>query len=109
IPQKIKIFGTAPLPQAVLNFPALPSKTVGDAPFKLLATSTNAATAITYTSSNPAVASVSNATGSWQVTVGAAGTATITAAQAGNATYLAADNVSQSLTVQAAPANPGTL
>nr|GFD55441.1 hypothetical protein [Tanacetum cinerariifolium] len=53
--------------------------------------------------SNPAVASVSNATGRWQVTVNTAGTTTITAAQAGSTTYLAAASVGQLLTVQAAP------
>jgi hypothetical protein len=108
IPQKVQIFGTAAtatpvLPQAVISFPALATKTVGAAAFDLSATSTNASTAITYTSSNPAVASVSNATGRWQVKVVAAGTTTITASQAGSATYLAAASVAQPLVVQAAP------
>ncbi|UOQ77186.1 PA14 domain-containing protein [Hymenobacter sp. 5516J-16] len=92
------------LPQAVISFGALPGKTVGDAPFALSATSTNSATPMTFTSSNPAVASVSNAGGQWQATVVGAGTTTITASQAGSAAYLAAANVNQNLTVQAAPA-----
>lgn len=120
IPQKIQVFGyasgpAAPSPtptpsQAVISFGALAGRTVGDTPFALSATSTNSATPITFTSSNPAVASVSNAGGQWQATVVGAGTTTITASQAASAAYLAAASVSQTLTVQAAPAptTPGT-
>ncbi|MBO3273257.1 PA14 domain-containing protein [Hymenobacter defluvii] len=115
IPQKIKVFGIAtaivtPLAQAIISFPVLPKKTVGDAPFDLAAISNNTATAITYTSSNPAVASITNTTGRWQAMVHTAGTTTITALQTGNSAYLAAANVAQSLTVQAIPpVGTGTL
>ena len=129
IPVKIKIFGrtgtstpTPPPPPttpqtvaAVLTFAALPTRTVGASPFALTASSTNAVTPITYTSSNPAVVSVSSATGQWWATVTGAGTATITAAQVASATYLAA-NASQPQLVQAttvpntppAPSTPTT-
>jgi len=111
IPVKIKVFGQAsgttapPAPvAAVLTFGALANKTVGDAPFALTASSTNAATAITFRSSNPAVVRVAPASaGGWQATVVGAGTATITAAQAAGNGYLAAADASQALTVAAAP------
>ncbi|GGK56547.1 carbohydrate-binding protein [Rufibacter glacialis] len=95
---------TASLPQAVITFGGLPGKTVGDAAFDLVASSTNAATAITFASSNPAVVSVSNATGKWLATVHAAGTAVITASQAAGTGFTAANNVSQTQSVAAAPA-----
>ena len=77
--------------QAVITFNTLADKTVGDAPYSLVATSTNKSTPITFSSSNPAVVSVSDATGKWLATVVGAGTANITASQAGNNNYLAAD------------------
>ncbi len=111
IPVKIKVFGqasgpvTPPAPVApALTFGALAAKTVGDAPFDLVASSTNAATPITFRSSNPGVVSVApTSAGAWQATVVGAGTATITAAQAAGNGYLAAADVSQPLTVAAAP------
>src|SRR5208337_215697 len=51
--------------------------------------------AVTYTSSNPAVATVAGNT----ITIVGAGTTNITASQAGNANYSAAPNVVQALTV----------
>ncbi|WP_121809078.1 T9SS type B sorting domain-containing protein [Mucilaginibacter kameinonensis] len=60
------------------------------------ATSTNAVTPITYTSSNPAVAIV-GADG--QIKAVAPGTTVITAHQAGNDDYTAAEQVSQTFTV----------
>jgi uncharacterized protein YjdB len=90
--------------QSVINFPPLTNKTVGDPSFNLVATSNNTVTPITYSSSNPAVVSVSNATGAWKATIVSAGTATITASQEGNANYLPANSVSQAQTVLAAPA-----
>ncbi|RZL11130.1 MAG: hypothetical protein EOO62_12570 [Hymenobacter sp.] len=110
IPMKIKVFGkagtttTTPTTPAaaVVTFAALPAKTVGDVPFALGATSTNAVTPITYTSSNASVVSVAATTGgTWQATVVGAGTATITASQAASSSYLAA-SAAQSITVQAA-------
>ena len=84
------------LTQAI-TFNALANKTFGDAPFNLSATASSGL-AVTYTSSNPAVATVSGGT----VTILAAGQTTITASQPGNSTYLAAANVTQVLTVQKA-------
>ncbi|MGI4873800.1 MAG: PA14 domain-containing protein [Janthinobacterium lividum] len=113
IPVKIKVFGrtgttttpTTPVAVAsVLTFGTLASKTVGDAPFALAASSTNAVTAIVFSSSNPAVVSVAQTSaGTWQATVVGAGTATITAAQAAGNGYLAAASVGQPVAVQAAP------
>ncbi|MVN76985.1 T9SS type A sorting domain-containing protein [Hymenobacter sp. HMF4947] len=112
IPVKIKVFGQAtgtstPTPPAlvpaVLTFGSLATRTVGDAPFTLAASSTNAATPITYSSSNAGVVAVAaTSTGQWQATVVSAGTATITAAQVGSSSFLAAASVSQTLVVQAA-------
>lgn len=91
-----------PLTQSVINFTELPQKMMGDAPFDLHATGNNNQTPITFTSSNPSVVSVSNATGSWKATVHSIGSATITASQAGNASYLAATSVTRTQTITAA-------
>jgi hypothetical protein len=77
-----------------ISFGALDTKTYGDAPYDLTATSTSGL-AISYSSNNTAVARVSGST----VTIVGAGTANITASQAGNATYAAAANVIQQLTI----------
>lgn len=53
--------------------------------------------AVTYSSSDPAIASVSGNV----VTIHSVGTVTITATQAGNANYAAATNVGQTLDIQA--------
>ncbi|WP_181304108.1 carbohydrate-binding protein, partial [Rufibacter sp. XAAS-G3-1] len=87
------------LAQAVITFNALPNKTVGDAPFDLVASSTNTQAPISFSSSNPAVVSVSNASGKWRATVVSTGTANITASQIASAGYTAATSVTQSLTV----------
>jgi uncharacterized protein YjdB len=81
-----------------ITFGALPQKTVGNAPFTLGATASSGL-AVSYTSSNPAVATISGTT----VTVVAAGTTTIIATQGGDANYDAASAVIQTLTVNAAP------
>jgi hypothetical protein len=85
-----------------IAFGTLPAKTVGDAAFNLSASATSGGTVV-FTSSNPAVATVSGIT----VTVVGPGTTTITAAQAGNTNYLAANSVGQNLTVAAAGAGDG--
>ncbi len=82
-------------PQTI-SFAALSSRTVGDLPFSLTATASSGLP-VTFTSSTPAVASVS----SDMVTINAAGTTTITANQAGNGNYLAAAPVPQPLTISA--------
>ncbi|WP_062545236.1 carbohydrate-binding protein [Rufibacter tibetensis] len=88
--------------QAVITFPALIERTVGNPSFELTATSTNTSTPISFTSANPGVVSVSNASGKWMATIVAAGTATITASQPAGSGYLAANNVSQQQVVNPA-------
>jgi hypothetical protein len=83
-------------PQTI-TFTALTSKTFGDAPFILSGTSSSGL-ALTYTSSNTSVATVSGNT----VTIVGAGTANITAKQAGNSNYNPAVDVTQSLIVNKA-------
>lgn len=83
-------------PQTI-TFGTLAAKTFGDAPFALGATASSGL-AVSYSSSNPSVATVSGNT----VTIVGAGTTTITASQAGNASYLAATPVDQVLTVNKA-------
>ncbi|UHG89748.1 carbohydrate-binding protein [Spirosoma oryzicola] len=90
-------------PAAVISFGTLPDKTVGDAEFALAASSTNTETPITFSSSNPSVVSVSNATGSWKASLVSDGTATITASQAASSSFLAASDVAQTQVVKAAP------
>lgn len=77
-----------------ISFAPLAARTQGDAPFPLTA-SASSGLAVSYTSSNPGVATVSGDT----VTIVSAGTTTITASQPGNAAYAAAADVSQSLVV----------
>ncbi|RYF60586.1 MAG: carbohydrate-binding protein, partial [Cytophagaceae bacterium] len=92
--------GGTVLAPSVISFGALPDKTTDDGDFSLVATSTNNQTPITFSSSNPAVLSVSNATGSWKATVVAAGTAILTASQAASSSFLAASDVTQSQVVR---------
>ncbi len=77
-----------------ITFNALANVTYGDAAFDPGATATSGGT-VAYSSSNPAVATVSGSL----VTIVGAGTTSITASQAGTANYNAAPDVSQSLTV----------
>lgn len=70
------------------------AKTFGDANFDLSATATSGL-AVSYSSSNTAVATISGNT----VHIAGAGTATITASQTGDNKYLPATNVTISLTV----------
>ena len=80
-----------------ITFNALAAKAMGDAPFALTATASSGLP-VSYTSSNPGVATISGST----VTLVAPGTTTITAIQTGNGTYSPASNVNQLLTVTAA-------
>ncbi|MFM9837590.1 MAG: choice-of-anchor I family protein [Cyclobacteriaceae bacterium] len=77
-----------------ITFNALPAKTYGNAAFNLTAISTSGLP-ITYTSSDPTIASISGNA----VTILKAGTVTITASQAGDNSYNAAENVDQSLLI----------
>jgi len=81
-------------PQTI-SFSPLLDKIYGDAAFTLNATGGASGNPITYSSSNPGVATVSGST----VTIVGVGTTTITANQAGNSSYAAAPAVSQVLTV----------
>ena len=77
-----------------ITFIALANKMVTDPPFILTATASSGL-AVSYTSSNPLVATVSGST----VTLVGAGSTNITASQTGNGSYLPAADVIQSLTV----------
>jgi len=77
-----------------ITFNALTNKTYGDAPFALGATASSGLT-VTYSSSDPTIASVSGST----VTIIKAGTVTITASQAGDVNYNAAPDAAQTLTI----------
>ena len=77
-----------------ITFGALAAKANGDAPFTLGATASSGL-AVSYASSNTAVATVSGST----VTIVGAGTTTITASQAGNANYSPATAATQTLTL----------
>ncbi|MEI7831492.1 MAG: Ig-like domain-containing protein, partial [Prolixibacteraceae bacterium] len=79
-----------------ITFAELPDKTFGDAPFNLKATSSSEL-AITFESSNTAVASISGNT----LTITGAGNCTITAIQSGNSNFAAA-SLGRSLTVKKA-------
>jgi len=80
-----------------ITFPALPSKAFGDADFNPGATSSSGL-AVTYSSDNPSVATISGV----NIRITGAGTATITASQEGNNLYNPANNVTSALTVSKA-------
>ncbi len=92
------ILTVVPKQNQTITFNALPTKTYGNADFAAGATSTNNTIPITYTSSNPAVATV---TGNI-IHITGAGTSVITASQAGNDGYFPATPVSRTLTVNKA-------
>ncbi len=77
-----------------ITFATFEPKTIGDADFDAVATASSGL-AITYTSSDATVASIVEG----KVHIIGAGTTTITASQEGNTAYLAADSVTQVLTV----------
>jgi Right handed beta helix region/Secretion system C-terminal sorting domain len=81
-----------------ISFAALANKTYGDADFNLNAIGGASGNAVTYTSSNPLVATIAGNT----VTIVGAGSTAIIASQLGNANYNAAINVQQTLTVDKA-------
>ncbi len=79
------------------DFPAI-TKSAADAPFTLTAPSSRSPAAFTFTSSNPAVATIDGAT----VTLHGAGTSTITAAQSSHGSY-GPTSASTTLTVTGIP------
>ncbi|NDG73341.1 MAG: hypothetical protein EBY32_18960, partial [Proteobacteria bacterium] len=87
---------TIKLPLQTISFPAIDSKTFGDAAFTLNATASSGLP-VSYSSSNSAIATVSN---NGVVTVTGAGVATITASQSGSPNFAAANNVTQTLAVK---------
>ena len=87
-----------------ITFNALPAKTTADADFAPGATSaTSGINAITYSSSNTAVATIV----SGNIHIVGAGTSTITASQAGSVNFNAAADVNQTLTVTPVSASLG--
>ena len=78
----------------IITFGALADKTTADAPFALTGTA-NSGLAISYSSSNTAVATIAGST----VTIVGAGQTTITASQPGDDNFNAATSVDQTLTV----------
>lgn len=93
-PASVKRLMTVSAIQQVINFPAIPNAAMGDADFDPGAT-VNSPLAITYTSSNPAVATIV----AGKIHIVGAGTTTITASQPGDGVYAAADSRVRQLTV----------
>ncbi|MBJ7285617.1 MAG: S8 family serine peptidase, partial [Akkermansiaceae bacterium] len=93
--------GTLVIQQAsqTITFGEIPAATFGDASFALTATSSSGL-AVSYSSSNPLVATVTGNT----VTLIGAGTTILTASQTGNTNFTAAASVPQLLTVNHASA-----
>ncbi|MCX6307115.1 MAG: YDG domain-containing protein [Bacteroidetes bacterium] len=81
-----------------ITFASLAAKNYGDAAFTLSATGGGSGNAVTFSSSDPTVASCDGTNGAF-VTILKAGSCTIYADQAGNSSYTAAAQVSQSLTI----------
>lgn len=78
----------------IITFNPLEEKTLGDAPFDLMATASSGLE-VSYANSNPSVVTISGQT----VTLLAIGTTAITASQTGNESYNPAPDVTQTLTV----------
>ncbi|MBS1734856.1 MAG: T9SS type A sorting domain-containing protein, partial [Bacteroidetes bacterium] len=97
--QPTGLTGTIDKATQTITFGALANKAVGDPNFNLTATAAPSGLPVTYTSSDPSVASV---TSGGLVHIGVIGSATITASQAGNQNYFAATPVQQTQTVVAA-------
>ncbi len=88
--------------EQTIDFPELPAKMNGDADFSPGAT-TSSGLPVTYTSSNPAVATIVNG----KIQIKGVGTALITARQPGNVNYNAAVGVTRELVVTPATAVQG--
>lgn len=92
------ILTVIPKTNQTITFAQPATKTYGNAPFATGATSTNSTIPITYTTSNPSVATISGNT----ITIKGAGTTVITAMQAGSDGFFPAPNVARTLTVNKA-------
>ena len=86
------------LPGQTITFTALSAVTYGDAAFTVSATGGASGNPVTFTSSNPLVATCTGTNGT-TITILKTGTTTIRANQAGNSGYNAAAQVDQLLTV----------
>jgi hypothetical protein len=83
--------------EQTITFDPIVSKTYGDVPFELTSNSSSNL-AITYTSSDENIAKITDG----KIKITGAGTAVITASQNGNEYYLAAQNATQSITINKA-------
>ncbi|MEP7238460.1 MAG: MBG domain-containing protein [Ferruginibacter sp.] len=92
------ILTVVPKQNQTISFNTPATKTYGNADFAAGGTSTNNTIPITYTSSNPAVATIIGT----NIHITGAGTSVITASQAGNAGYFPAADVVRTLTVNKA-------
>lgn len=92
-----------PMEQQSITFAMLDTMLYGDGPLMLAATTTSGLP-VSYTSSDPEVASVIDGV----LTVYSTGIASITANQEGNATFAAANPVARALIVNEAMLNPDT-
>ncbi len=86
------------LQNQTITFGSLPVKMLGDAPFTIPATGGGSGNPVTFTSSDPTVATCTGINGS-TITVLKSGTCVIYANQAGNASYNSAPQVQQTLAV----------
>ncbi|MEY4893736.1 MAG: hypothetical protein RL751_546, partial [Bacteroidota bacterium] len=84
--------------QTITSFPSTDSKTTAVSTYLLTATASSGL-AISFTSSNPSVATINGAT----VTIVGQGNTVITAVQSGDNNYLSAQTLSQTLTVTLPP------
>lgn len=84
--------------EQIITFPAVPAKTMSDPSFTLGAKA-NSGLPISYSTSNPAIMTISGNV----VTLKSAGTAIITATQSGNISYYPATPVQQTLTIGKVP------
>jgi hypothetical protein len=94
-PNVSQTFNSTLLPQTIVGFTAIPNLNVGNTYTITGVTGGGSGNPVIFTSSNPAIASVSGNV----ITANSSGTVTISANQAGNSSYLPALEVNQSLTV----------
>lgn len=92
------VLTVSPRTVQTIGFPAIATKTYGNADFAANAVSSNLTIPVTYTSSNTAVATIVGG----NIHIVGAGTATITASQAGSPLFFPAADVSRTLTVNKA-------
>lgn len=94
LPIYVQLLYVAPRQNQTISFNTLPSKTIGEQPFDLEA-STDSNLPITFISSDPSIASINGQT----VTILKPGTVVVTASQEGNINYNPALEVQQELVI----------